>query len=71
MTSRLSFSIPGVGDKTMKRLISAGFDTAEKIAIARSMPCPKSRASARRRLSGFSRRRAAKPAPPESEESAV
>ena len=29
-----SFSIPGVGDKTMKRLISAGFDSAEKIALA-------------------------------------
>ncbi len=29
-----SFSIPGVGDKTLKRLISAGFDTAEKIALA-------------------------------------
>ena len=29
-----SFSIAGVGDKTMKRLISAGFDTAEKIALA-------------------------------------
>jgi len=28
------FSIAGVGDKTMKRLISAGFDTAEKIALA-------------------------------------
>ena len=29
-----SFSIPGVGDKTMKRLISAGFDSTEKIALA-------------------------------------
>jgi N utilization substance protein A len=29
-----SFSIAGIGDKTMKRLISAGFDTAEKIALA-------------------------------------
>jgi N utilization substance protein A len=29
-----SFSIPGVGDKTMTRLIEAGFDTAEKIALA-------------------------------------
>ena len=29
-----SFSIAGVGDKTMKRLIAAGFDTAEKIALA-------------------------------------
>jgi N utilization substance protein A len=29
-----SFSILGVGDKTMKKLISAGFDTAEKIALA-------------------------------------
>jgi len=29
-----SFSIAGVSDKTMKRLISAGFDTAEKIALA-------------------------------------
>ncbi len=29
-----AFSIPGVGDKTLKRLISAGFDTAEKIALA-------------------------------------
>ncbi len=29
-----SFSIAGVGDKTLKRLISAGFDTAEKIALA-------------------------------------
>ena len=29
-----SFSIAGVGDKTMKRLISAGFDSAEKIALA-------------------------------------
>ncbi len=28
------FAIAGVGDKTMKRLISAGFDTAEKIALA-------------------------------------
>ena len=29
-----SFSVAGVGDKTMKRLIAAGFDTAEKIALA-------------------------------------
>ena len=29
-----SFTIAGVGDKTMKRLVSAGFDTAEKIALA-------------------------------------
>jgi transcription termination/antitermination protein NusA len=29
-----SFSIAGVGDKTLKRLVSAGFDTAEKIALA-------------------------------------
>ena len=29
-----SFSIAGVGDKTMKRLIEAGFDSAEKIALA-------------------------------------
>jgi N utilization substance protein A len=29
-----SFSIAGVGDKTMKKLIAAGFDTAEKIALA-------------------------------------
>ena len=29
-----AFSIAGVSDKTMKRLISAGFDTAEKIALA-------------------------------------
>ncbi len=29
-----SLSIAGVSDKTMKRLISAGFDTAEKIALA-------------------------------------
>ena len=29
-----SFSIAGVGDKTLKKLISAGFDTAEKIALA-------------------------------------
>ena len=29
-----AFSIAGVGDKTMKKLISAGFDTAEKIALA-------------------------------------
>ena len=28
------FSLPGVGDKTMKKLIEAGFDTAEKIAAA-------------------------------------
>jgi N utilization substance protein A len=28
------FSLPGVGDKTMKKLIEAGFDTAEKIASA-------------------------------------
>src|ERR687896_377936 len=29
-----SFSIAGVGDKTMKKLIEAGFDSAEKIALA-------------------------------------
>ncbi len=29
-----SFTIAGVGDKTLKRLISAGFDTTEKIALA-------------------------------------
>ncbi len=29
-----SFSIPGVGEKTLKRLIAAGFDTPEKIALA-------------------------------------
>ena len=29
-----SFSIAGVGDKMMKKLISAGFDTSEKIALA-------------------------------------
>src|SRR5688500_8253518 len=29
-----SFSIDGVGDKMMKKLIAAGFDTAEKIAAA-------------------------------------
>ena len=29
-----SFSIAGVGDKMMKKLIAAGFDTAEKIAAA-------------------------------------
>jgi N utilization substance protein A len=29
-----SFSIAGVGDKMMKKLIAAGFDTAEKIAVA-------------------------------------
>jgi N utilization substance protein A len=28
------FSIAGVGDKTIRKLISAGFDTAEKIALA-------------------------------------
>jgi N utilization substance protein A len=28
------FSIAGVGDKTIKKLISAGFDTADKIALA-------------------------------------
>jgi N utilization substance protein A len=28
------FSIAGVGDKMMKKLIAAGFDTAEKIAVA-------------------------------------
>ena len=32
--SKPSFSIAGVGDKTLKKLISAGFDTAEKIALA-------------------------------------
>ena len=29
-----AFSLPGVGDKTMRKLIEAGFDTAEKIAGA-------------------------------------
>jgi N utilization substance protein A len=29
-----AFSIAGIGDKTIKKLISAGFDTAEKIALA-------------------------------------
>jgi N utilization substance protein A len=29
-----SFSIPGIGEKTMQRLIAAGFDTPEKIALA-------------------------------------
>ena len=29
-----AFSIAGVGDKTIKKLIAAGFDTAEKIALA-------------------------------------
>jgi N utilization substance protein A len=29
-----SFSLPGIGDKTMKKLIEAGFDTAEKLAAA-------------------------------------
>ena len=29
-----SFSIPGVGEKTLKKLIAAGFDTAEKITLA-------------------------------------
>ena len=29
-----AFSLPGVGDKTMKKLIEAGFNTAEKIAEA-------------------------------------
>ena len=29
-----AFSLAGVGDKTMKKLIEAGFDTAEKIAAA-------------------------------------
>jgi N utilization substance protein A len=29
-----AFALPGVGDKTMKKLVEAGFDTAEKIAEA-------------------------------------
>jgi N utilization substance protein A len=29
-----SFSIAGIGDKTMQRLIAAGYDSAEKIAAA-------------------------------------
>ncbi|HTL01585.1 MAG TPA: transcription termination factor NusA [Vicinamibacterales bacterium] len=29
-----SFSVPGIGDKTMKKLIEAGFDSAEKMAEA-------------------------------------
>ena len=29
-----SFSIPGIGDKTMRKLIEAGFDSAEKMAEA-------------------------------------
>ena len=29
-----SFSIPGIGEKTMQRLIAAGFDTPEKITLA-------------------------------------
>src|SRR6187431_242318 len=29
-----AFSIAGIGDKTIRKLISAGFDTAEKIALA-------------------------------------
>src|SRR5436190_8913820 len=33
-TAAAAFSIAGVGDKTIKKLISAGFDTAEKIALA-------------------------------------
>jgi N utilization substance protein A len=29
-----AFSLPGVGDKTMRKMIEAGFDTAEKVAAA-------------------------------------
>ena len=29
-----SFTLEGIGDKTMQRLIAAGFDSAEKIALA-------------------------------------
>jgi transcription termination/antitermination protein NusA len=32
--SAAAFSLPGIGDKTMRKLIEAGFDTAEKIAGA-------------------------------------
>lgn len=33
-TEAAELSLPGVGDKTMKKLIEAGFDSAEKIAAA-------------------------------------
>jgi N utilization substance protein A len=29
-----SFSLPGIGDKTMKKLVEAGFDSIEKLAAA-------------------------------------
>jgi N utilization substance protein A len=33
-TEEPSFSLPGIGDKTMKKLVEAGFDSIEKLAAA-------------------------------------
>ncbi len=57
-----AFSIAGVGDKTIKKLISAGSTRPRRLRSPASTRCPKCRASAPRPQSGFSRRRAAKAA---------